>query len=212
MKKAPLALALVLFSVPAFSQSGPSASGGFRFDTPQGAQNVEFSARTSPGGSVAGEVKFRGPAEVPVEDVDGDGSLNGGTFAAWQIRADIDCLQVRDNRASMSGLITEATQGSLVGRRMIFTVEDNGEGNGREPDRFTWGLYRNDVRGWTPSDAELEFDDGASRTWNATDAEREDDVPVPARQSLNSDCRSFPLSSYVLEDIGRGAGNIQVRP
>lgn len=209
MKNVSTALVLVfLCSVAAFGQS---ATGGFRFETEQGTQNVEFNAHTSPNGRTSGQLKFRGSADTPVLDVDGDGGLNGGTFSDWSLRIDVDCLAVRGNRASLSGLITEATQGGLVGRRMIFTVEDGGEGNNAAPDRFTWGLYRNDTLGWIPADAELLFDNGWSLTWNATDAENGGD-PIPGRQQLNTDCRSFPLSAYDLTEIGRGAGNLQVRP
>ena len=212
MKKVSMTLGLIfLLSAAAFAQSGPSASGGFNFNTPDGRQNIEFNARTSPNGSVSGEIKFRGSVSVPDQDVDGDGDTSAGTFADWSIRVGVDCLVVSGNRASMSGLITDSTRSQHLGRRVIFTVEDNGEGNSPEPDRFTWGLYRNETMGWIPADAELEFDNGASLTWDATDFEREDDVPVPARRNPNSDCRSFPLGAYALEDLGRGAGNIQVR-
>ena len=124
-----------------------------------------------------------------------------------------DCVRVSGNRAAMSGLVTASNVQGYVGRRAVLAVEDNGEGiNAAALDRFTWGLYRKNVRNWTPSDAEVPGDMGALLNWYATDAERPDDVAVPARQSEEIDCHSFPFGSYAVESIAHGAGTVQVKP
>jgi hypothetical protein len=61
-------------------------------------------------------------------------------------------------------------------------------------------------------DAELEFDSGVGLSWIATDFEREDDAGVPSTLPSEIDCQSFPLSSYALESLPQGSGNIQVKP
>lgn len=215
MKKVSLALALVfLCSLAAFAQnSGPSSTGSFQFNTSHGTQTIEFNARKQNNGTTSGQITFTGPAEIPDQDTDGEGGGPGGTFTTFSIQVEVDCLRLAGNRAAMSGAITSSSVIGLVGRKMILTVEDNGEGrNQPQPDRFTWGLYRLATQGWIPSDSELEFDNGASLTWNATDFEREDDVPVPARPNASFDCNTFSLSSYAPEDLMHGNGNIQVRP
>jgi hypothetical protein len=77
---------------------------------------------------------------------------------------------------------------------------------------MTWDVYARQARAWTPSDAELDVDPGVGLRWTATDAEHDDDEGVPSHRSEQVTCKSFPLSSYSLEDVAHGDGNIQVRP
>jgi len=216
MKKAPRvflsALALAtLFLVPAtFAQS---ASGGFHAVGDAGTRNIEFNAKLHPNGSASGDLKFTGPMSVPDQDVDGDGTGDpGAEEATLSLRVDVDCLKVEGSRAALAGRVREASVTAYVGRRVVLTVEDGGEGNNAAPDRYTWGQYRSTDSTWVASDAELDVDPGVGLMWFSSDAEREDDIAVPSSRPAGIDCRSFPLSSYALEDLSKGSGNIQVKP
>ena len=205
-----LALALFLFVPAAFAQS---ASGGFHVVGDDGTRNIEFNAKLSPSGTASGDLKFTGPLSVPDQDVDGDGTGDPSvTSTTLSLRVDVDCLKVQGNRAVLSGTVKESSVNAYVGRRMLLTVEDGGEGAKADPDRYTWGQYRSTAATWVATDAELEFDSGAGLTWTATDAERTDDVGIPSNAPSGVDCKSFSLSSYALEDLPLGSGNIQVKP
>src|SRR3712207_8371342 len=49
-----------------------------------------------------------------------------------------DGMRVSDNRAVISGTVRDSNVTGLIGRRVLLTVEDNGEGT---RDRVTWGVY-----------------------------------------------------------------------
>ncbi|HJW96060.1 MAG TPA: hypothetical protein VJ901_20800 [Thermoanaerobaculia bacterium] len=190
-----------------------SASGGFHVVTDDGTRNIEFNARVSTGGATSGEIKFSGPVTIPDQNVDDDGSGDVGmTMTTVSLRVDVDCLRIDGNRAALSGLVTDSNISAFVGRQMVLTVEDGGEGKNAAADRYTWGQYHSGNPKWTASDAELEFDPGVGLTWIATDAERTDDAGIPSSHSSVIDCHSFPLVSYALEDLAQGSGNIQVKP
>lgn len=205
-----LALATLFLVPPAFAQS---ASGGFHVVTDDGTRNVEFNAKIHPNGRASGDLKFSIPITVGDQDVDEDGTGDPGTTTTnLSVRVDVDCLRVKDNRAALAGLVKESSVGAYVGRRIVFTVEDGGEGKNAAPDRYTWGQYRSTAPTWVASDAELEFDPGVGLMWVATDFERTDDAGISSSPSAGVDCQSFPLSSYALEDLPQGSGNIQVKP
>ena len=204
-----LALAMCFLVPAALAQS---ASGGFHADSGDGTRNIEFNAKTQ-NGRTSGDLKFSGPVSIPDQDVDGDGSGDpSATATTLSLRVDVDCLRVQGKRAALSGQVKESNVAAYVGRRMLLTVEDGGEGNNAEPDRYTWGQYRSTAATWVASDAELEVDTGVGLMWIATDFERDDDAGVPSTQPAGVDCQSFPLSSYALEDLPQGSGNIQVKP
>jgi hypothetical protein len=204
-----LALSMLVLSPAAFAQS---ASGAIHINTEDGTRNIEFNAQVSGSGAM-GQIKFSAPFSIPNQDVDEDGTgdLELSTTTV-SLRVDVDCLRVDGNRASLGGVVTDASVSGYVGRRMLLTVEDGGEGSKAPPDRYTWGQYRSTTGSWTASDAELVFDAGVGLTWIATDAERTDDVGVSSTHPATVDCNSFPLSSYALEDLPQGSGNVQVRP
>lgn len=205
---AAFALSIVLI-VPAFAQS---ASGAIHVKTDDGNRDIEFNARTS-GSGATGEIKFSAPLSIPNQDVDEDGTGDLElSMTTVSLRIEVDCLRVDGNRASIGGVVTDSSVSGYVGRRMVLTVEDGGEGSKAPPDRYTWGQYRSTAGSWTASDAELVFDPGVGLTWIATDAERTDDAGISSVRSTTVDCSSFPLSSYALEDLPQGSGNVQVRP
>ncbi len=210
-----LSILVILVSAPLLAQNnGVSANGTFTFSNAGATKTIDFNARQHTNDSGAdGEMTFSGPAEISGQDVDGDGTTSPGTLTNLTVKVKLDCLSLNGNRAAMSGKITASSLPELVGRQSVLAVEDNGEGSkATGPDRFTWGLYRSTAMTWTPSDAEVPGDNGWSFSWTATDAERPDDAGVPARPSTTIDCHAFPLSSYSLEDVPQGGGNIQVKP
>ncbi|HEX3069972.1 MAG TPA: hypothetical protein VHX14_15495 [Thermoanaerobaculia bacterium] len=206
------ALALAtLFLVPTLF--GQSASGAIHIVTDDGTRNIEFNAKLGSGGTPSGEIKFTGPLSVPDQDVDGDGTGDpSAESSTLSLRVEIDCLKIDGNRAVLAGLVKESNVGAYIGRRMLLTVEDGGEGTNAPPDRYTWGQYRSTAATWVASDAELEFDSGAGLTWTATDFERDDDAGIPSNRPAGTDCKTFSLSSYALEEVPQGSGNVQVRP
>jgi hypothetical protein len=204
--------ALFLLTFAAAAQSGPSANGDFQFDLEGAAGAIQFDARTDADGTSRGQMLFTGTVDIPSEDVDGTGDV-GSALSNVTFQVEFDCLAVDGNRAAMSGVITAASADGYAGQRAVLAVEDNGEGGKPPaPDTFTWGVYRSVERTWTPVDAEVPDDIGATLTWIATDAERTDDVGVPSNRSTVVDCRSFPLGAYTLASIPHGGGNVQVRP
>jgi hypothetical protein len=171
---------------------------------------VKFDAQALAGGGASGRLFYSDEAELTQQDVDGVGDPEE-TQKGFYLSADLDGLTVSGNRAVMSGTVREASITSLVGLRVLLTVEDNGA-DGREPDRLTWGVYRPVKRDWTPSDAELERDPGVGATWRATDAERRDDpgIPMPPDESIGT--QTFPFAAYAFVDTEDGAGDIVVQP
>jgi hypothetical protein len=207
---ATLALATVSVVPATFAQS---ANGGFHAVTAEGTRNIEFNGTLHPSGRASGDIKFTGPLSVPGQDVDGDATGHpSATKTTHSLRVYVDCLRVKDNRAALAGIVRDSNVGAYIGRRVLLTVEDGGEGKNAAPDRYTWGQYRSTAATWVASDAELKFDPGVGLSWLATDFERPDDVGIPSSRPAEVDCRSFPLSSYALEDLPQGTGNIQVKP
>ena len=156
-------------------------------------RSAEFYGTIDRSGAAEGRMIFTDPSATPEADPDEP----EGAVASAQgllIDADFDCLVVKNNRAVMSGVIVDSNSPERVGRRILVTVEDNGKGRKAPPRRLTWGIYQNDARNWTP-----------------TDAERDDDIPMPSSRSEVVSCDRFPLGSHTLVDIERTDGNIQVR-
>jgi hypothetical protein len=199
--------------IPQALAAHPSAHGNIDFAGADGVvRSFHFNAKIDNQGNTDGDLTFVDPSATPAVDPDDPG---GPTSQGVSLHVIFDCLIVGGNRAVMGGPVVDATFTELVGQRFLLTVEDNGEGNHPPPDRISWGLYANQGPTWTPSDAELESDDGASLTWLATDAERNDDVGVltgfPTTVGQQVHCDSFPLSSYSLLDLDHHDGNIQVK-
>jgi len=197
-----------LFTGPLFAGS---ASGGFHFDVNGGKANVEFNARTADStGGAAGVMSFSAPVEL---SSGGEESAGKTTTVNLSLKADFDCVVVTHNSAVMSGVVRDASVSRYNGERVIFAVEDNGEGSKAAPDKFTWGVYGSSRVDWFPTDAERDNDNGWKLSWIATDAEREDDRGISINHDDHPfDCRVFALAAYTLEELPQGSGNIQVRP
>lgn len=184
--------------------SGPSANGDFQFTLEDGiSRSVEFNARIHKDGSSTGEMTFTDP---------GDPDDPNSPRPAVSVKASFDCLTIKDNRAVMSGEITESNFADAIGHRVLLVVEDDGEGINASLDKLTWGVYEPTSKNWIPQDFEVPGDNGALLNWLATDFERPDDVGIPARTSDVIGCKTFSLSAYAFMDVKHGQGNIQVRP
>lgn len=184
---------------------GASATGSFKFVLEDGATRfVEFNAQEGTDGQAAGEMTFSDPAATPVEDPDDpEKPKTEGVL----VKARFDCMSSFENRAVMGGEIVESNVASVIGRRVLLVIEDNG----LERDRLTWGVFQNPPKGWVPTDAELEDDKGASLTWWATDFEHRDDKGIPSDLSKVVKCGSFPLDSFEFPEIKAAGGDLSVK-
>lgn len=171
---------------------------------------VEFDCVALKEGGATGTLLLSDEAPVVYRDVDGDGSPEE-KYAGFSISVSFDNMSVVKNQAVMEGVVRDSTIPSLIGLRVLLTVEDNGD-NLREPDRLTWGLYKPIKRDWTPSDAELEKDPGVGLRWWATDAELKDDVGYEMPRDERVTLLSFPFSAYLFVDTEDGTGDIVVSP
>jgi hypothetical protein len=220
MKRIAFVFVLVLVAVgsvtprlAAANQSGPSASGTYRFVMADGAsKSVEFNATSDERSVATGVMTFRDEARVVEQDVDGTGERpdEAGEF---YMTADINTLTIENNRALMGGIVRDSSHSAYVGRWVQLVVEDNPDG--REPDKVSWCFCKPEASGWTPVDAEDPRDEGAWWHWWATDDERRDDTGVPSANIIpgsRTGCPTFALSTYEFAELGSAEGDIQVQP
>ena len=188
----------------------PVARGSYRFSLGDGyAKYVEFDAQALERGGATGSLFPSDEAPLTYQDTDGEGAREE-TYRGFYISASFDGLTVVGNQAVMSGDVRDSSIPDLIGRRVLLTVEDNGD-NSREPDKLTWGVYR-PKGSWEVSDGEREHDPGVGMTWEASDNERRDDTPImmPREQRISTD--TFLLSAFVFVDAEDGTGDILVQP
>jgi hypothetical protein len=192
-----------------FAQSAAAGSYQFTLAGEKVLKTVEFDARSNADGSATGTFSMTDDAVITFQDVDGTGEK--GRLVGYNFKADVDGLLVSKNQAVLSGVIRTASDSTLLGQRVLLTVEDNGD-NTRIPDRLTWGMYRPINRDWIPSDAELKEDPGVGLRWWATDYERKDDVGYQMPRSETIDHNTYPVAAYGFEDVSDAAGDIRVTP
>src|SRR6187549_3133946 len=122
-------LSLLAFTLTTLSVAAAdgSATGGIRHESDRGPITIEFNARsTDRSGGASGILTFRAPVDVP--DTDEDDPFGQKGVADLSMKVELDCLVVAGARASMSGLVRDASITGYSGRRLILTVEDGGEG------------------------------------------------------------------------------------
>ena len=207
-------LALFLAGVaapPAAAQpSGQSIIGSYQFSFEDGhTKFVEFDARAQAGFAAIGHIFFSDETEINYRDLDGAGDPQG-SYRGFYLKANFDGLVILKNQAVASGTVSDSSIPSLIGQRLLLTVEDNGDGS--DPDKLTWGVFKSADRGWTASDAELEKDPGVGMSWVATDAELSDDAGVRMPRDESVTTHSYPLASYTFDNLERWSGYIRVQP
>ena len=135
---------IALLFVACGAAAAQTAGGSYQFALEDGlTKYVEFDASAQTGGGATGAMFFSDETLVTYQDVDGVGDPPE-THAGFFFRAEFDDMQVSGNKAVMTGTVRDASITSLIGRRVLLTVEDSGE-NTR--DRVTWGVYANLRRG-----------------------------------------------------------------
>lgn len=204
-----LALATVCLALPNLvfaGAEGSTATGSLKFVLEDGATRfVEFNAKEGLDGQATGDMTFNDPAAIPVEDPDsGETPKTEGVI----VKARFDCMTTVENRAVIGGEIYDSNVASNIGQRVLLIVEDNG----LEKDRLTWGIFKQPAKGWTPVDAEVPDDKGASLTWTATDAEQRDDKGIQMPLSKVVACQSFPLAAFEFPDFKEAGGDLTVQP
>ena len=204
-----LAVLLLGLAAPRLA-SAQSSRGTYQFSFDDGyIKTVEYDAVNQQGNTV-GSMFYSDEAPVVYKDLDGAGDPST-KYDGFSMKVDFDGLNVDKNQAVMSGTVGDSNVRELIGKRVLLTVEDNGDGT-RVPDRLTWGVYTVINRTWTPSDAELKEDPGVGLRWWATDAERRDDVgyAMPKDEKITS--QSFPVASYDFASVAKGSGDLVVTP
>ena len=171
---------------------------------------LEFSAESSERGGATGYMIFTDDARVV--DLDPDGEPSREEAVPFSMKADLDSMIIEKNRALISGVVSDSTVRSYIGRFVQLVVEDN---DGVEtPDKFVWSFCQPEPGGWIPSDAEVPGDMGAFMSWWATDAERKDDVGIPSPSLIPGSlkaCRAHSLQSYEFAAFLKGDGVITIR-
>jgi len=214
-----LVLLLSSFTLPTgtFAQGdGPSASGSFRISMENGqSREIQFTARSARDGNTTGEITLRDSvsATVPKSSTQTSGDDPTATEAPppFYVKAICDCLVVEGIEAALSGTITEASQETYIGRRVVLVVQDGDSINPPLRDKLTYGFYRIPNKGWLATDAERPDEQGPAPAWVATDAERSDDTGVLSLKSDEINCQSFPISAHSFIGSRVGKGKIQVQ-
>lgn len=211
MRTIRFASTLLLLLTACVAASAQAAQGTYRFTVgDKYIKYVEFECQALKEGGATGRLNMSDEAPVVLKDVDGDGSPEE-RYPGFSISVSFDEMTVVKNQAVMGGVVRDSTIPYLIGQRVLFTVEDNAE-NPREPDKLTWGLYKEIRRDWIPSDAELEKDEGVGLRWWATDAEVKGDVGYAMPRDESVKVASFPFAAYLFVDTDNWEGDIIVRP
>ena len=104
--------------------AGPMASGAAHITRDGEALTLSFNVKQLPSGEVVGQ------AQRQARPVDAT------------IHYELDCLRIVGNKAIVGGIVTRSTSPSfVVGRKAIFSVEDNGEGPNEAADRVSFVLH-----------------------------------------------------------------------
>ncbi|HKP72662.1 MAG TPA: hypothetical protein VJT82_06975 [Pyrinomonadaceae bacterium] len=219
IRTALFALSLLSFTTPNLTSAqtaGSAADGSVKISVEDETTKViEFKAVNNRDGSTDGSMIFSGPVTIPNQDVDGDGNKDfSGRLASLDFDAQFDSLVTDKNRAVMSGTITNCNVREYIGRRVLLTVEDNGDGtNPKLLDKITWGIYTTREINWTPTDSEWKEDPGVGLRWWATDYEVKGDIGYAMpRQEQPASTQTFPTISYSFIDVQTGNGDIHVQP
>jgi hypothetical protein len=206
-----IAIIALLLTCTAAARAAESARGSYQFTLGDRlTKYVEFDAQALASGGASGRMFYSDETQVVEQDVDGVG-VPAEQHDGFYLSADFDGLTVNGNKAVMSGTVRDSSITSLIGQRVLLTVEDNGD-NSKVADKLTWGVYRPVKRDWTPSDADLDRDPGVGLSWHATDAEVRDDrgIEMPPDESIGT--QTFAFAAYAFVDTTDGVGDLLVQP
>lgn len=120
------ALVPTLLVVPPTSAEGvgPMASGAAHISLNGEALTLSFNVKQLASGEVVGQAQRQAR---PIEAT---------------MHYELNCLRIVGNKAIVGGIITRSTSPRfVVGRKAIFSVEDNGEGPNETPDRVSFVLH-----------------------------------------------------------------------
>lgn len=121
--------------------------------TPQFARSSTAFVHKVSGGGQVDYVNFPTETYGFNASIDGDGNVKGQFESHWGSRKfhmDITCLSVAANKAWIGGVVTRADAGFFpVGRLLIFSVVDNGQGKNADPDQLSFfsGRFGDDCTG-----------------------------------------------------------------
>lgn len=195
------------------SAAAQSSNGKYRFWTLEDLPKfVDYDAKGD-GERASGVMTFTDDEKKIERDVDGTGERGdpGGPFS---MLVSFETMQVEKNRAIINGVIRDSSHPSYVGRFVQLSVEDNGP-NRENSDQVMWRVCKPEPGGWIPQDSEIKDDDGAYRSWWATDLERRDDVGIPSKNlipGLATTCPKYLISTYSYATVTAGDGEIVVTP
>lgn len=205
-----LALSLLSLAVPQGAAAQSAAGGTYWFILDDELEKtVTFEARTDGKGTTTGQLTLTDAALVPDFEEEETPSRDG---APLTVKASLNSMTVEKNRALMSGVVLDSSHRSYIGRWVQLVVEDNGR---ERPDQLVWKFCKPQEKGWVPTDADREKDDGAYLRWWATDAERKDDVGIPSVNLLPAEdmgCTVYPLAVYAFAELLKWEGDIFVEP
>ena len=191
---------------------GPSASGTFKLSLENGViRDIRFNAKSASDGSTTGEITFQDGRAAATEPQKATGdSEESESTVPFYAKATCDCLVVKGVEAVLSGVVTESSRPTFVGRRVLVVVQDGDSLTPPLRDKLTFGFYRNTTGGWVETDGERPDEQGPAPSWVATDAERPDEAGTINHKSQQVTCERFPMSSHNFISTSQGKGKIQV--
>jgi hypothetical protein len=207
-------LAFALSNAVTAESIGPSAIGKFEILNDDGPTRLlQFSALATKDGQTFGEVVFQDAVGTHTPKIDNSSDFSSDAQKQFFLRAKVDCLVVKDNRAVMSGNVTESSFERYIGRRFLVVTQDNGDGLiPAQRDKISYGIYRPTIKNWYATDEERPEEGVGPLSWLATDLERPEDEGRISSKDETVGCQTFSLSSFSFVDAKHGRGSVQVRP
>ena len=205
-----LTLTTVSFALPYSAATEPvecSTEGSFEI-TSEGipTRRIEFNAWMAASGAISGEITIQDDAAAAVANTEAEAS------PPFFIKAEINCLTIKGNRALLSGNVTDASVERYIGGQLVLLAVDEDGDISQKRDRLTWRFHKPRPKDWLATDSERGDDQINPIAWMARDSERDDDEGKVI--SVSNDtvrCESPLLSSSSFSDENHARGNVKVR-
>ncbi len=152
MRAKPSRYVLAVLAAAATTYAYPTAAQGAVVHSATGSGQVQIVAGSCAGafrtfsftvssygdGTVAGQSNVQVHAETATDPVACEAAVSSGAVGSF-VHAELDCLNIFGNIASVSGTVTQTNEEFSANLRFttVFMVQDNGEGANAEPDRIT---------------------------------------------------------------------------